>query len=296
MVKFIAAKCPSCRADLDIDNDTKKYTCPYCGTLVLIDKGDVKESQNVKSSKKDINDDGEERSKKDIISLAKKYINKGQYDEARDELYEIIDNDSKDTEARTLFVLACCKEVESEPIYKDTSIEVGSILLNDLLSMLEELKEKDKDKNYLKVLSEYKNNFDKYKEIYDDKMAYKKVYDKASRQLNELYFLALNKISEDKALELIKEYFDLDDKKLPHLPFNELVDKGALINRNYDEFKLEVSKYEKKVEVQSNKNTLKNIGIFIGVVLALIVLFMINPWIVYVVGMLGMFGYCSLVK
>lgn len=293
MVKFTAAKCPSCRADLDVDNDTKKYTCPYCGTIILIDNGGVKETPNVKESKKEVK---EERTKKDTIGEAKKLINKGKYYEARIELFDIVEENERDTEARTLIVLACCKEVESDPLYKDTGIEIGSIVLGDLLSTLDELKELDKSKNYLKVLSEYKDNFDDYSRIYDAKLAYKKTYENADRKLNELYILASNKLNPSKANELIKEYFDLDDKKLPHLSYDELLKKSKEIDNKYDEFKLEIDKCIKNNDTMKKNNQLKNIGIILAVILVCIILFMINPWIVYFIGMIALFGYCALVK
>lgn len=293
MVKFVAAKCPSCRADLDIDHDTKKYTCPYCGTLVLIDN-DIKHDRKELKEYKEKENFSDDKSRAEIISLAKKLINKGEYDEAKDNLYEIIDN--KDIEGRTLIALACCKEIESDPIYKDTCVEVGSNEINELLVILNELKDLDKNKNYLKVLSDYKDNFDEYKRIYDDKMAYKKIYDKANKMLNELYVLASKSLGVDKALEMIKSEFDIEDKRLPFLPFTELMDKGALINSKYDEFKIEIAKLEKLEETKANKNILKNIGILIVIILVIIVLAIINPWIIYFVGMLGMFGYLALVK
>ena len=37
-MKFVAAKCPSCGANIQVDEDTKKCFCQFCGSQIFVEE------------------------------------------------------------------------------------------------------------------------------------------------------------------------------------------------------------------------------------------------------------------
>ena len=90
---FIALKCPSCGAEIQMDNTREFGFCQYCGTKVIQDKQIIEKRIVYDHSESVINN----------MALAKKYFNSQQYDKAYKCVEKVLSWDVGNTEANELF-------------------------------------------------------------------------------------------------------------------------------------------------------------------------------------------------
>ena len=95
MVKLQAAKCPSCGADIQVNEKLENTICQYCGSTVLvedaIEKYKIEISGNVKVEGI--------KGRNDKIEQAKKHHKYDELDKAKNLIKEIVKDDEFDTEA-----------------------------------------------------------------------------------------------------------------------------------------------------------------------------------------------------
>ena len=178
MVKLQAAKCPSCGADIQVNEKLENTICQYCGSTVLvqdaIEKYKVEISGNVKVEGI--------KGRDDKLNQAKKHHKYDEFDKAKKLILDIIKDDNFDVEAycelikidldsiENTFDFTKCPEVQ----YKNWQI------VEQIFENYERIEKIDEDKIAEKELKEYTPKIEKYKE-------YKKEIDDDEFNLGKLY-------------------------------------------------------------------------------------------------------------
>ena len=191
-MKLTPAKCPSCGANIEVNEKLEKTICQYCGTTVLIEE--AMEKYKIEISGKVEVEGIKSNSQK--IESAKKHIKLGEYIEAKTILDEVNKDDSFNVEAQCLWIK-------------------NAILLNNFkVGFFGEQNYSRWD--YIKEFGELESIIEKYKRMkkIDEKEEYKNLLES---ELEIIEYLdneyEKNKQDETKLLELI-------DKIKKNVPFN----------------------------------------------------------------------------
>ena len=99
-MKLTPAKCPSCGANIDVNEKLEKTICQYCGTTVLIEEA-IEKYKIELSGKVEV--EGIKTNSQKIES-AKKHMKPGEYLEAKRILDEVNKDDSFNVEAQCLWI------------------------------------------------------------------------------------------------------------------------------------------------------------------------------------------------
>ena len=100
MVNLVPAKCPSCGAQLELDDNMKRAECSFCNTTIIVDdaiaKYKLEVSGNVKvSGTKDYSDK---------LLIVKKHLKVRKYVNAKELLEKILEDDEYNLEALKEYV------------------------------------------------------------------------------------------------------------------------------------------------------------------------------------------------
>ena len=160
MIKLQAATCPKCGANIEVNEQLEKTICQYCGTTILV--SDAVEKYKVELSGK-VKVEGI-KNRDDYFSQALKHIDVEEYDEAKECLYTIVDDDSFDIEAyyelaRVNYLI--CKDYNSyasanSNFYDDYCQKS----LQELHSVYERLEKIDKSGSFESKTADYKKVLD----------------------------------------------------------------------------------------------------------------------------------------
>lgn len=99
-MKLTSAKCPSCGANIEVNEKLEKTICQYCGTTVLIEEAIEKYKIEI-SGKVEVEGI---KSNSQKIESARKHIKLGEYVEAKKILDEVNKDDSFNVEAQCLWI------------------------------------------------------------------------------------------------------------------------------------------------------------------------------------------------
>lgn len=219
MVKFTAAKCPSCGASLEVNEKLEKAMCQYCGDTILIKdaiaKIKVEHSGKVKvSSVKDSTDK---------LEIAKKYIKVGKENQALHVVSEILEENPFDLEA-----LIISNDVYISMIEDNFNIITGKTakkyeeIERESGKELREFFEKDDQENIDKIVGATRRFYDEIvrtnttiKKIDDDKehSDYLKKIDKKLKEINDVLVVKEKEIKDFETkkkfvFEKVKSYLD----------------------------------------------------------------------------------------
>ena len=100
MVNLVPAKCPSCGAQLELDDNMKRAECKFCKSTIIVDEAIQKYQVELKGNVKVSGIQGES----DKIDIAKKYIKLDKYEEAEKILNEVIEKNPFYLEALKMLI------------------------------------------------------------------------------------------------------------------------------------------------------------------------------------------------
>ena len=168
-MKLIAAKCPKCNADIEVNETLDKAICQYCGSTILIENAIQKHKMEITGT---IKVDGIQ-SNKEKIEIILNYLKIGNLDEATGILDELLKQNPFDKEALSIYIqvkTAILNDVIDElnqmnfikkRMYKDNIEDL--LIENDADDLIEKLKVVSND--YNEIINEYyktRRNFEKY--------------------------------------------------------------------------------------------------------------------------------------
>ncbi len=229
MVKLVPAKCPSCGANLELDDNLKRTECEFCKTTIIVDEAIQKYQIELKGRLKVSNDYSGK------IETAKKYIKLKEYGNAKRVIENILEEDELNLEALKIKVELNIKaesiigsiytdnfdfKKEREILELDSSVvEYIENLISDInkIVLLDENKDFfDFTTEHLKKLNEKKELINKYlnkkHELIDKCNNY--IYNptfKCSRLLKVFKTLKFNKRKVEKDFSILKVY---DNEKM----------------------------------------------------------------------------------
>ena len=87
MVNLVPAKCPSCGAQLELDDNMKRAECKFCKSTIIVDDAIEKYKLEISGNVKVSGIQGES----DKIDIARKYIKLDKYEEAQKIINEILE-------------------------------------------------------------------------------------------------------------------------------------------------------------------------------------------------------------
>lgn len=214
MVKLVPAKCPSCGANLELDDNLKRIECEFCRTTIVVDeaiqKYQVELTGKVKVS--GIQDDN------DKLDNIRKFLKVGKNNEAEDLLDEFLEDNPFNLEANKLFIefhipkAVTYENIESYLSYKAPFIEESYFSdyiereINDKINNLQKLSEN---------INDYKDFIEKTK---SDLLNYTKIREKYNADKRELINLINEYISSKKRLKKILDLFCLTYNKTIDTP------------------------------------------------------------------------------
>lgn len=201
MIKLVPAKCPSCDANIEVNEKLEKTICQYCGTTVLIDEAISKHKVELSGKVKVVNDYSNK------IETAKKFMKLKKYKEATYEIGEVLLKDKLNVEAKLIFIQLM--DIKVEEIDLDSEDGLSSVDLDYFLSeIMAELKE-------VTILDEDDGNFkeeiDKFNKKYTE---LNKKHREIKKRKNEL-IEKCNKYCDFKVKNVVKllRAFGFSDKK-----------------------------------------------------------------------------------
>ena len=249
MVKLQAAKCPSCGADIQVNDKLENTICQYCGSTVLvqdaIEKYKVEISGNVKVEGI--------KGRDDKLNQAKKHHKYDELDKAKKLINEIIKDDNFDTEAycelvkidldnlSKIYNTSKCPEVQ----WKNYQI------MQEMLETYERIEKIDEDKIANKELKDYMEKIEQYKayqkELDDDEFTLSKLYNSKHRDLADKA-AKIGGEAQNKLLEAFNETFGMNMRNYSSLKEDYCFRKdGTLVESNKTTY------YETSLPVHSAK-------------------------------------------
>src|SRR5574344_187121 len=134
-MKLVAAKCPNCGANIEVDKNSDKTECEYCHTKIAVDdaiakyKVEVSGSVEVSNLPKALN----------LLKLGKRHYDDGEYSEAYKEYSKAIELDPDNIEA--IFNMGICKALSTN--YLKFDLEYATNGLKNALKLNPSTEEKD---------------------------------------------------------------------------------------------------------------------------------------------------------
>lgn len=257
MIKLKDAKCPSCGANIQVNDKLSNTICQYCGSTVLIEE--AIEKYKIELSGKVEVDGIKGRNSK--ISLAKKHMKLNEWYLAKNILLELVSEDPFDTEAYINLVKTDLN------LLKDMSLasDIGDLrLITDISNYYDRIKKIDEEHIADKELEDVSELYEYYLDLKAQCDEFYSQQDKVEKYLEE----ALN-ISNKCHLEVstrIGEYFNNlkeanVDNKVEYLKheFDEFIPTIELyIYQCSQEKNKEIDKKNKKIEFSNNITRTKN--------------------------------------
>lgn len=257
MIKLVPAKCPSCGAQLELDDNMKKAKCDFCKNTVIVDDAIAKYkfeiSGNVKvSGIKDYSDK---------LLTVKKHLKAGKYINAKDSLEKILEDDEYNLEALKEYVNLLLDHRHEFVEFIASDVEYLSIL-EDKIHMLESVDD----------AGEYKDLIKKTKE--KTEVISKDINNrKHKEQINALYsvcniYINLDKSNKKKRIFELQQHFEIDDITIDSL--STKVNNNEKCEIKYVEGLIaNYRKTTKKVKEKAN-----NLQTIVTIVLSAIILFL----------------------
>ena len=166
-MNLVPAKCPSCGASLQLDDNLKRVECQYCHATIVVDEAIEKYQLEINATVKisGIQDAD------DKIEIAKKHLRALKYTEAKNVLDEVLTEDPYNLEALVTKYDVFIFEYENKGLYYD-AIEIDDVYkypfyAADLDKYIETLVMNDKQNKYSDYLDEMKRYKEKWIEACD---------------------------------------------------------------------------------------------------------------------------------
>ena len=93
MVNLVPAKCPSCGAQLELDDNMKRVECEFCKSTIIVDEAIQKYQVELTGKVKTTKDYS------DKIETARKYMKLKKYDDAERIIKDVLKEDELNLEA-----------------------------------------------------------------------------------------------------------------------------------------------------------------------------------------------------
>lgn len=214
-MKLVAAKCPSCGANLEVNSKDEIVTCKYCDSKVIVDDAIAKYKLEVSGKVKvsGIKDN------EDRLKDAKKYIELKEYSDAYSVLNYVIDTEPFNIEAYILRIkgyISQFKEIHEDDEDYETDCDLNKSFWQDVKLILD---------CYDRIIS------------IDDKKTYKK---KIKEEMKYIEKLQKEKENLDKDLEICNRIDELI-AEITSYKFNDEISK--LVKRNYYRINKVLTKY-----------------------------------------------------
>lgn len=245
MINLVPAKCPSCGAQLELDDNLKRTECKFCRTTIIVDEAIQKYEVEIEGKVK-VSGIQDENDKLDNI---RKFLKVGKNDEAEDLLDEFLEDNPFNLEANKLFIeLHIPKAVNYENIESYLSYKapfISEIYFSDYI----EREINDKINNLQKLsenINDYKDFIEKTK---SDLLNYTEVREKYNSDKRELINLIKKYISSKKRFKKILDLFCLTYNKEINDPtesniLDYYLEEMELINVTENYFTFKASPYE----------------------------------------------------
>lgn len=207
-MKLTPAKCPSCGANIEVNDKLEKTICQYCGTQVLIEEAITKYQLEI-SGKVEV--DGI-TSNKELLNRVRKYIKLKEYDEARYIIDKIVGENSLNVEAylESIRLNLAILEENGFDGSKSRHNDIDNwYYVDNLFYDVDRVEKIDEDGLLKEELKKLQPQIDKIKDIVkkheDDK-------DKYSECVNRLNDLFKKKEYAKEASNIFKEVFKINYK------------------------------------------------------------------------------------
>ena len=213
MVKLQAAKCPSCGADIQVNEKLENTICQYCGSTVLvedaIEKYKIEISGNVKVEGI--------KGRNDKIEQAKKHHKYDELEKAKNLIKEIVKDDEFDTEAYCELLRIDIDMLNNQLEFdKSRGPEVQwqkYLVLKEAFDTYDRINKIDENKIAQKELKDYLDDIEDYqayqKELDEDEKRFAKVYAK-HRELAE----KARKINDETQQQLLSAFNEVFGTKM----------------------------------------------------------------------------------
>lgn len=122
-MKLTPAKCPSCGANIEVNEDLKNAICQYCGTTILIEEAVQKLKIELSGTVKVDGIVG----KNEQLEQAKKHIELEEYVDAENLLRNVIALDKFNTEAYAYLLKTLVKKFESENLNNIPTLDLPDL-------------------------------------------------------------------------------------------------------------------------------------------------------------------------
>lgn len=168
MVKLVPAKCPSCGANLKVDDNLKRTECEFCKTVIIVDEAIQKYQVELTGKVKvgGIQDENEE------LEIINKYIQIKKYDEAVKRINKLLDKNPFNIDANITLIKMFVDSIENrfgdilKVTYKDlTDIDTLLFMMGEY--DMNKLKDKMEILIGIEIDSRYKGFIEKVKKIYN---------------------------------------------------------------------------------------------------------------------------------
>ena len=220
-MKLTPAKCPSCGANIEVNENLEKTICQYCGTMVLIEEAIEKYKIEI-SGKVEVEGI---RSNAQKIENARKHMKIGEYMKAQELLNQVNNDDSFNIEAQCLWIENALliynftvgffgDNYAREDFYKEFK---GVDLILEKFNRVKKIDEKEEYKELLKdeleIIEYIENEEQKLSQDENDVSTYtKQILNKAN--FGELMLLLTNELHWNKGeVQWIKMNIDLKPNK-----------------------------------------------------------------------------------
>ena len=192
MVKLREAKCPSCGANIEVNEELEKAMCQYCGSTIMVEEA-IEKIQVELSGKVKVSGI---RDRDDKLQTARNHRDLGEYDKAEEILNEIINEDAFDVE-----VLCELAKNEIDTIEKMNFEEYSSRFVNEdgwivvdaIATHFERAKKTDKENSYESFMGDYLERANHYEEctnkLKDDEKRLEKIAEKINSTVMSVNFL-----------------------------------------------------------------------------------------------------------
>ena len=255
MVNLVPAKCPSCGAQLELDDNMKRAECSFCNTTIIVDdaiaKYKLEVSGNVKvSGTKDYSDK---------LLIVKKHLKVRKYVNAKELLEKILEDDEYNLEALKEYVDLLIEYRHEFFEFLDDDMRY-LMVLEDKINMLESV---DDDGEYKTFIKKAKDKTTKLLEEINNKRHDELITDLYCRCYN---YINLDKSKKSKRINELQQHFKIDDIT------TEVLSKNV---RNNEMAEIE---YVQGLIDKYNKNTVKvekktnSVQVIITAIISIIVL------------------------
>ena len=185
MVKLQAATCPKCGANIEVNEQLEKTICQYCGTTILV--SDAVEKYKVELSGR-VEVEGI-KNRNDFYDQALKHMDVEEYDEAKECLYTIVNEDPFDVEAYYQIARADYLIAKDYNTYATSNSNFYNDRcqrsVNDLREVYERLHKIDKSSDFEEKTKDFKELLDRDTAAVEDR---KIAFDKCGKVLDDIRY------------------------------------------------------------------------------------------------------------